>query len=1218
MRRLLLLVLFLFPAGALAPAAAAGEPAAGPSCFSAWWRGEVAAIARNPDDPRSFLRLERLARLAVTAADPGELFAALDDTRSRVSPPLAAEIDRLLLDADLDRGDLAAAARRRDRLGIIDRWLLAGPRGRSDSPPPPPAPGRETATEPWRVVPADLRGNVPLHLLLSPARDRRASLVTYLHADRRVRVVLHLGAGDAAEVLLDGRSLYSTGAPRDFAPDQDAIPLDLSPGWHRLRIEALQQDGPWIVTARLSAPDGGPVPAAVRREIPARAPRPAPAPRRRRRGRPVSPATLADLFAAGGRGRRPSAVSLAARATWLSLRGLPARGNDEATTLVRRAAGQAPDDPDVLWACWQVEDDPSRGREALEKMLAVAPGHPAALRTLVRYDLAYGREDQALELAARGLVACGGADPFLAAWQALARDERGFPGGALASLRRIAREAPHQPVVLERVGALARRLGLPATARAAWERYLELRGRDDQVRSGLLKLLADAGDADAALRVVREARKLRPLDVTWTSRLADLLLGLGRTGEARQVLAEHLALAPGNPDLLRLAGEAALAADDREAAVAAFRRLVDLGLDTGHVAERLAALTGEEDTFGESYAVDPAEASRIEAENPPAGDPEAVVVSQVTAWRLQPNGLATRYHQVLLRVRHPEQAEWLRAYGVVSWSPALRSVRLLEARVIRADGTILPAQRRESSLLPDPELRMWYDTRQLQAIFPRLREGDLLEIRYRVTDRGPANPLAEGYFGDIVVLGRSVPVLRTLLVIDAPEGLPVHRDLLHLPAPAREEDLPAEPGRHVVALHLGPLPALRDVPWAPPREERAPLAVLGTVDTWDHLGALYARLLEDATHPGADIRAEVDRLLAGHPSRREAVRRIYEWVLENTRYVALELGIHAVKPYDVKAVFRRRHGDCKDKAALMVTMLRLAGIPAHVVLLRSRDRGRFETRVPTFSAFDHAIVRVDDPDLWLDGTVLHYGLGELPAGDRGALALVVREDPPGGLLVTTPDPRPDDFVARWDEDLSPERDGAAEVRVSLAARGEAAARERRFFRLAERPRAVLASRLRRQWPDVTLLDARFGPRDLASPEVSWWAALRDESLGRREQDDTVSFPLALHVPRVGVQPPSPGRELPFRLPVPRHVTTTARWKIPPGVELVDVPRPVRLSSPWLDLDLAVRRDRRGLEIAVDLVFRGGDVVPADFDRFSTVLRRAREALDQRIVTRWHP
>ena len=1212
----LLLLALLFSA---APSPGSDEAA---SCFATWWREEVAAIAREPESPRSFLRITRLARLAVTAADPGELHAALDHVRSDVSPLLAAEIDRLLLDADLDRGDLEAAARRRARLGIVGRWLLAGPRNPDETPPPPPAPGAPTGEAPWRVVPADPRGNVPLHLLLSPARERRASLLTYIHAERKTRVALHVGADDAAEIHLDGHPLLATGPDRDFAPDQEALLLDLAPGWHRLRIEAIQEDGPWIVTARLAAPDGGPVPAGVRWDVPEQAPRLAPPPRKRRgrrgRRRGTAPATLADLFSGRDGREENSAIALAARATWLSLRRLPSRGVDEATTLVRRAAALAPRDPDVLWASWQVEDDPSRGREALEKMLEAVPGHPAALRTLVRYDLAYGREDEALALAGRGLAACDGRDPFLAAWMALARDERGFPGGALAALRRIARDAPRHPVVLERIGALARRVGLPGVARRAWERYLAMHGRDDEVRVQLLRLLEDAADVPAALRVLERARELRPLDVTWTTRTADLLLGLGRPDEARRLVARHLALAPGNPDLLRLAGEAALASGEPGAAVAAFRELVDRGLDTGHYAERIAALTGSEDTFGEAYAIEPGEAQAIEAEHPLAGDPEAVVVSQVTAWRLQPSGLATRFHQVLIRVRHPEQADWLRAYGVVSWSPALRSVRLLEAKIVRADGSILPAERRESSLLRDPELRMWYDTRQLQALFPRFQEGDLLEIRYRVTDRGPANPLADGYFGDIVVLGRNIPVLRTLLVIDAPEGLPVHRDLLHLPGPAREEELPAEPGRKVRAIRLGPLPALRNVPWAPPREERAPVAVLGTVDTWDHLGALYARLLEDASHPDADIRAEVRKLLADRPSRREAVRRIYEWVLENTRYVALELGIHAVKPYDVKAVFRRRHGDCKDKAALMVTMLRLAGIDAHVALLRSRDRGDFAAQVPTFAAFDHAIVRVEDPDLWLDGTVLHYGLGELPGGDRGALALVVDENPPGGRLVTTPAPRPDDSVSRWEEDLLPERDGAAQVRVSLVARGEAAARERSFFRLADRPRAVLASRLRRRWPDVTLLDARIGPTRLRDAEVSWWASLRDEGLGRREQDGTVSFPLALHVPRPQVQPPSPGREVPVRLPLPWHVTTDARWKLPPGVELVDLPRPVRLSSPWVSLDLSVREGRAGVQVRIDLVFRGGDVAPADFGRFSEILRRVREALDQRIVTRWLP
>jgi transglutaminase-like putative cysteine protease len=43
---------------------------------------------------------------------------------------------------------------------------------------------------------------------------------------------------------------------------------------------------------------------------------------------------------------------------------------------------------------------------------------------------------------------------------------------------------------------------------------------------------------------------------------------------------------------------------------------------------------------------------------------------------------------------------------------------------------------------------------------------------------------------------------------------------------------------------------------------------------------------------------------------------MYGFVVTNTRYVALEFGIHGYKPYRVDRVLARRFGDCKDKASL--------------------------------------------------------------------------------------------------------------------------------------------------------------------------------------------------------------------------------------------------------------------------------------------------------------
>jgi len=85
----------------------------------------------------------------------------------------------------------------------------------------------------------------------------------------------------------------------------------------------------------------------------------------------------------------------------------------------------------------------------------------------------------------------------------------------------------------------------------------------------------------------------------------------------------------------------------------------------------------------------------------------------------------------------------------------------------------------------------------------------------------------------------------------------------------------------------------------------------------------------------------------------------------------------------------RRFGDCKDQSALLVKLLRTAGHPAHLALLRTGSAEDVDPELPGLGSFDHAIVYVaGDVPLWIDPTDAYSGHGELPLHDQGRRALV--------------------------------------------------------------------------------------------------------------------------------------------------------------------------------------------------------------------------------------
>ncbi|MFL6246526.1 MAG: DUF3857 domain-containing protein [Thermoanaerobaculia bacterium] len=161
------------------------------------------------------------------------------------------------------------------------------------------------------------------------------------------------------------------------------------------------------------------------------------------------------------------------------------------------------------------------------------------------------------------------------------------------------------------------------------------------------------------------------------------------------------------------------------------------------------------------------------------------------------------------------------------------------------------------------------------------------------------------------------------------------------------------------------------------------------VATWsDAMFRLDARSL-------AEVKALANTFRAAHPSRDAQITAAIRFVQDDIRYLGIEMGRNSHQPHQPWETLEGRWGDCKDKALLLVALLRELGVEAHPALVNTRLEHRLDTKIASPFLFDHVIAQVIDggKTYWIDGTISDQGgtLGTIETPNYGR-ALVVRAD----------------------------------------------------------------------------------------------------------------------------------------------------------------------------------------------------------------------------------
>lgn len=155
----------------------------------------------------------------------------------------------------------------------------------------------------------------------------------------------------------------------------------------------------------------------------------------------------------------------------------------------------------------------------------------------------------------------------------------------------------------------------------------------------------------------------------------------------------------------------------------------------------------------------------------------------------------------------------------------------------------------------------------------------------------------------------------------------------------------------------------------------------------------YHKLVMQNGPATQEVKEKANELVKGLTAEEDKVRKIYQWVQDNIRYIAFENGIAGFKPEKAQDVLRKKYGDCKGMTNLLTEMLRATGIDARKCWIGTRDIA-YTYATPSLVVDNHMISvwMKNGTPVYLDATEKYIGLGEIAERIQGKQTLIENGD----------------------------------------------------------------------------------------------------------------------------------------------------------------------------------------------------------------------------------
>ncbi|HPE35301.1 MAG TPA: DUF3857 and transglutaminase domain-containing protein [Bacteroidales bacterium] len=285
----------------------------------------------------------------------------------------------------------------------------------------------------------------------------------------------------------------------------------------------------------------------------------------------------------------------------------------------------------------------------------------------------------------------------------------------------------------------------------------------------------------------------------------------------------------------------------------------------------------------------------------------------------------------------------------IDYDPLSAALEIRMVKIYRKDGSVENLDPGKVLDYPAPARAIYWGARQQMIEIGRLEPGDAIELRYfkkgftyallaAGDDDERFIPPMRGHYYDIVPFWSSHPTLEKVYITRLPADKPLQYEFYNGEC---KTSLRFVDGKHEYTFSKKDIMPVKTEPNMVDLFDVAPKLLLSTSPDWEAKSRWFYGVNEDYGSFASTPEAQqfVNELLKEAKTEMDSVSILTHWVADNMRYSGISMGKgEGYTLHNTEMNFRDRCGVCKDKAALLISFLRMAGFDAYAAMTMAGSR----------------------------------------------------------------------------------------------------------------------------------------------------------------------------------------------------------------------------------------------------------------------------------------